>query len=117
MSLALRIVLLLGSIITFILITQQIRKHRIQVEDAIFWVAFSGILLILAIFPGIAYFFAKLFGFQATSNFVFCAAIAILVVRLFTASAEISRLKHKVDQLVQELALAKKKTDDMADAE
>lgn len=112
MSVALRIVLLVGAVITFVLITRQIRKHRIQVEDAIFWVALSAVLLLLAIFPGIAYFFAKLFGFQAASNFVFCALIAILIVREFSSSAEISRLKHKVNQLVQELALAKKKTDD-----
>ena len=114
MSLPLRIVLLVGAIITFVLIAQQIRKHRIQVEDAIFWVVLSGVLLLLAIFPGIAYFFAHLFGFQAASNFVFCALIAILIVREFSSSAEISRLKHKVNQLVQEIALANK---DEADQE
>ena len=108
MSLALRLVLVVGAIITFALIAQQIRKRRIQVEDAIFWVALSGVLLLLAFFPGIAYFFANLFGFQAASNFVFCALIAILIVREFSSSAEISRLKHKVNQLVQEIALSNK---------
>ena len=108
MSLALRLVLMVGAIITFILIAQQVRKHRIQVEDAIFWIILSLVLLILAFFPGIAYFFANLFGFQAASNFVFCALIAILIVREFSSSAEISRLKHKVNQLVEEIALAVK---------
>ena len=112
MSLALRIVLVIGAVITFALIAKQIRKHRIQVEDAIFWVALSVVLLVLAIFPGIAFFFAKLFGFQAASNFVFCALIAILIIREFSSSAEISRLKHKVNQLVQELALAKKEDEE-----
>ena len=108
MSVALRLVLLVGAIITFVLIARQVRRRRIQVEDAIFWIVLSLILLLLAIFPGIAYFFATLFGFQAASNFVFCALIAVLVVREFTSTAEISRLKHKVNQLVQEIALSEK---------
>ena len=112
MSLALRLVLMVGAIITFVLIAQQVRKRRIQVEDAIFWVVLSGVLLLLAFFPGIAYFFANLFGFQAASNFVFCALIAILIVREFSSSAEISRLKHKVNQLVEEIALAVKERED-----
>ena len=112
MSVALRLVLLVGAIITFVLIARQVRKRRIQVEDAIFWIVLSLILLLLAIFPGIAYFFASLFGFQAASNFVFCALIAILIIREFSSSAEISRLKHKVNQLVQELALAKKEDEE-----
>ena len=108
MSVALRLVLLVGAILTVVLIARQVRKRRIQVEDAIFWIVLSLILLILAIFPGIAYFFANLFGFQAASNFVFCALIAVLIVREFSSTAEISRLKHKVNQLVQEIALAEK---------
>ena len=108
MSIPLRIVLVIGAVLTFVLIARHVRKHLIQVEDAIFWIVLSFILLLLAIFPGIAYFFASLFGFQAASNFVFCALIAVLIVREFSSTAEISRLKHKVNQLVQEIALAEK---------
>ena len=35
-------------------ILRRVRLAKVQIEDTIFWLLFSGILLILAIFPGIA---------------------------------------------------------------
>ena len=108
----LRILCIVGSAITFLGIAQQIRAAKIKIEDSLFWVLISGSLLIIAIFPDIAHFFARLLGFQATSNFVFVAVIAILLVKEFSNTTQISRLKHRVNVLTQELALQTKEEDD-----
>ena len=66
---------------------------------------FVACLLILALFPRIAFVLSDLFGFQSPSNFVFLAIVAILLIKEFTASVEIAKLKSKVTYLVQEIAL------------
>ena len=55
-----RVCLVLGSLITATYILRRVRLAKVQIEDTIFWLLFSGILLILAIFPGIAYWAAYL---------------------------------------------------------
>ena len=65
-----RVCLVLGSLITATYILRRVRLAKVQIEDTIFWLLFSGILLILAIFPGIAYWAAYLLGFQSPINFV-----------------------------------------------
>lgn len=110
MSLALRLVLLISSIGCMVFITKGIRKSRLQMSDAIFWVLLAILLILNAIFPNIGHFFSSLFGFMETSNFIFTFFIAILLLKEFLNASEISSLRYKVNQLTQELALEEYKT-------
>lgn len=101
----LTIALIIGAIITFCYMLQKIRKSQIQTSDAIFWFIFAGCLVIIAIFPQIIFFFASLLGIQSPANFVFLCAVAVLLLREFIQTAEIARLKNKLDQLAQYEAL------------
>ena len=49
---------------------------------------------------------AGMLGFMSPANFVYLVVIALLLWKVFTNSAEISRLKAKVTELAQEIALA-----------
>ncbi len=111
MSITLRVICVVCSAVTFLGMAQQIKKSKIKIEDSIFWVLLSGLLLLIALLPGIASFFSHLFGFMATSNFVFCGLIAILLVKEFHNTMQISMLKHKVTELAQEDALERKEND------
>jgi len=102
----LRLFCLAGAAITLFAITNQIRRSKIKIEDSLFWVVLSGVLLLVAIFPQIAYFFSNLLGFQAMSNFIFVAVIGILVLKEFSNTMQISLLKHKLNELAQEQALS-----------
>lgn len=105
MSITLRALCVVGSAITFWIITRRIRKASVSIDDSIFWIVFSLALLIVAIFPQIPSFFARLFGFQATSNFVFLVVITILLMREFTSSLRISHLNSRLNELIEEQAL------------
>lgn len=63
-----RVCLILGSFITAGYILRRVRHAKVQIEDTIFWLMFSAALLILAIFPGIAYWAANLLGFMSPIN-------------------------------------------------
>lgn len=111
MSVSLRVLCIVGAVVTFAIVTRSIRRSRMRMEDAIFWVALSVGLVIVALFPSIATALSRLLGFQAPSNFVFVAVIAILLIKLFTLSMEVSALKCHVTELAQELALRPSKDD------
>lgn len=70
-----RICLIFGSLVTAWYILRRVRQAKVQIEDTIFWLLFSAALLILAIFPGIAYWAANLLGFMSPINFVYVVII------------------------------------------
>ena len=102
----LRLLLVAGALLAVWIVARQIKKHKLLVEDAIFWMVTAFVLVLLAVFPGIATSLAQLFGFMSPANFVYLVVISLLLWKVFTNSAEISRLKAKVNELAQEVALA-----------
>lgn len=117
MSLVLRLLLILGALFLMWVVLKHIRKARIQIEDSLFWVSFVAIIIFIAIFPDTMRAAANLLGFVSASNFVFLCVTGILLIRLFTLSVEISRLKYRSNQLAAYLALAKKEERDRVQRE
>ena len=107
MSIALRLFLMLGALLTALYVFLKIRRSSLRIEDAIFWIFCSLSLLVLSIFPGIAFFASGLLGIQSPINFVFLCMIFILLVKLFLLSFQMSKLEDTVKNLVQEIALQK----------
>ena len=107
MSVQLRILLAVGALSAFLFVARNIRKNKIRMEDAVFWVVLSVLLLVVALVPQIAIRCAALIGFISASNFVFLVIVGLLLMKLFSLSAEVSRLKFKVESLVQEEALTR----------
>lgn len=105
MTLPLRIVLLVASILTCIYIARKLRKSQIQVMDTVFWIGLSVLFIVLSIFPGIAGRFSVLMGFQAPVNLIFLLMIFLLLLRCFLLSIRISQLDDKLQNLVEELAI------------
>lgn len=105
MSTMLRICLIVASVFTTVLMMSKIRKSKIQIEDSIFWVLFSLILIVFSVFPGVAYRMSDLIGTQAPSNFIFMLIIFLLLARVFSLTVRISQLEAKLRELVQRIAL------------
>ena len=88
---------------------RRIRKAQVQIEDTIFWLIFSILLLVLSLFPDIAYRASSLLGFQAPINFVYLVIIAVLIVNQFAMTIRISQMDSKVRKLAQRVALNEEK--------
>ena len=101
----LRAVLLICAVLVLYFIVRKLKMSQIQVLDSVFWLFFSLSLVLLAVFPGIAVFVSRFFGFMAPSNFVFVYVIAVLVMRDFSNTVKIAKLREKVNGLIQEVAL------------
>ena len=105
MSILLRAALILVSALVTVSVTGRIRKARMQIEDAVFWVLFSLLLVVLAIFPRILYFFTELLRMQSPANLLFLAVIGLLFLRVFSLSVKVSLLEEKLKTLAQNEAL------------
>ena len=95
-----RIILIVVSILSTWYILKKIRQSKLQIEYAIFWIIFSGVLVIISLFPWLVSLFTRLLGMQ------------LLLVKLFMMTIELSTLENKVKDLTQELALAEKERRD-----
>ncbi|MBP3489077.1 MAG: DUF2304 domain-containing protein [Roseburia sp.] len=105
MSVLLRVILVLVALGTFRYIIRKIRKSQAQIVDMGFWIIFSIILIIIALFPQIAFFMADVLQIATTVNFVFLAVIFLLLVQLFLLSIKVSKLESRVKELAGEVAL------------
>ena len=108
MNPVLRGALVLCAFLMLVFVIRKLRKAQFDTSDSLFWLLLIGCLLIVAIFPQIAYFFSDLLGIQSPSNFIFLAVIGLLTIREFTIQAQLSQLRRKMSALVQETALNKR---------
>ena len=107
MTLTLRIVLFLVSLLTLTFVIKRVRNSKVRLEDSIVWFLFAGILFLLTIFPSVFDLFADLAGVYSTTNFVFLFFIFVLLVICFNLSMRISQADTKIKELTQLLAIEK----------
>ena len=105
MSLSLKIVMIIISMLTCFYIARKLRKSQMNINDTVFWIFFAVILVLLSVFPGIASWGSRLLGFQAPVNFVFVVVIFLLILRMFTMSIKISVLEDKLKNLTEEIGI------------
>lgn len=100
-----RIVLLIMSLGTMLFMLKRIRHAKVQIEDSLFWILFAFMVILLAVFPGIADFMAGVVGIYSTTNFIFLFFLFILLIREFSMTIKISQLENKIKELTQAIAI------------
>lgn len=115
-SLVFRIALIVCSISTTIFMIKKIRNSKLQIEHAIFWLMFAFLLIVISVFPQLTIWGAKLLGIYSSTNFIFLVILFIVILKLFSATIEISNLEYRIKELSQKIAIDEKierKTDDV----
>ncbi len=105
MSDMLRIILIVASLATFISLINRIRRSKLRIDDAIFWVFFSIMLVTVAVFPRIVYILSDIIGMQSPANMVYLIIIFLLIMKIFAMSLHMSIMEEKLYKLVQDMAL------------
>ena len=100
MTLALRITLIVVSLITLIFIAKKIRSSKVKLEDSIFWICFAALIFLFSLFPQVFYALSSAVGTYAPVNFV-------LLVQSFNLSMRISQADTRIKELTQQLAIEK----------
>ena len=112
MTMLLRAVLIVVSILTTVLILRKIRQSKLQIEDSLFWIGFSFMLILFSVFPVVPTVLSELAGTYSTSNFIFLFIIFLLMVKVFSLTMRISQLETKQKELVQRIALDQKEREE-----
>ena len=112
MTVTLRIILLAASILNCAWIIQRIRKAQTRIEDSVFWILFSGLLIGMSLFPQMIEWGAAITGVQSAVNFVFLSIIFVLMVKLFRVSIKMSQVEHKLQTFAQTYAIDKRKAEE-----
>lgn len=108
MSLFLRFMLILGSIGTCYFVLRKIQKNTFIIEDSLYWIIYSVILVIMGLFPGIMTWLAAVIGIESPTNLVYLLIIFALLIKLFMVSIRVSQLESKINILTQEYAIEHK---------
>ena len=61
MTLLFRITLIVCALLVFIYVLRKIRHSEVKIADSTFWFIFALVILLLAVFPHIAFFFSNIF--------------------------------------------------------
>lgn len=112
LDIVLRSVLLAASLLILIYMLNRIRRARLRIADAVFWIMFALSLVLLSVFPQIAYWGANLLRIESPANLVLVYINGILLIRSFTYTVNISRSGTRTDVLAQKLAIYQKMAED-----
>ena len=105
MSITLRIILIISSVISFFLCIKKIKQSKLKVSNSVTWMSGSIVLILMSIFSnGVAWISNKL-GFVSPVNFVFLIIIAFLLIQTFIDNMHITELNEKIKDLDHYLAL------------
>ena len=105
MSITLRVILLVGSVISFILCVRRIKQAKLKVENSIIWMVGSLILILMSIFSNAVGWISNKLGFVAPVNFVFFMIMVFLLIQVFVDNIRLSELNEKIKNLNHYIAL------------
>ncbi len=109
MSVMLRIFLIAMSVISLLYVIWRIRHSKMQIEYALFWIIFAFLLIILSVFPQIVYWVTDKMGMISPANVVYLFIIAVLMMKTFMLTIELSSLETKFKDLAQQVGIYEKR--------
>lgn len=105
MSITLRVILLVISLLSFYLCVKKIKQSKLKVENSVIWMLGSILLVLMSIFSKAVEWISVKLGFMAPVNFVFFSIIGFLLIGLFLDNLRISALNEKIKDLDHYIAL------------
>lgn len=108
MSITLRVLLIVFSLLYFGYTIYQIRKSTLNIEDAIFPIIFSLICVFMSIFTKFVTVISQKLGFISVTNFVIVFLVFILSLYNLKLLTKFSKLNEKVKNINHEIALREK---------
>lgn len=112
MSLKLRLILIVASILYAYRTLKKIRDNQLRIEFVVFWVLFSFVIILMGVFPELFYAISAWLGFDAPISMVYLIIIFLLIQKTFQLTLNISKLTVIVNELTQKIALKEKNESD-----
>ncbi len=108
MTITLRMILIISSLISFLLCITKIKQAKLKVENSVIWMTGSIVLILMSVFSNLVEWLSNKLGFMAPVNFVFLVMIGFLLIQTFIDNLRISTLNEKIKDLNHSIALKEK---------
>jgi len=92
-------------VLVVVLLFFLLRTRRIKEKYAGMWIALALAVIVLGIFPRVAYWLASTVGVQTPVNLLFALAFVVLLAVCIQLSAELTNLEEETRTLAEEIAL------------
>ena len=96
---------IIAVIIFFAIIFLLMKKNRFEPRYTLLWIFSGFVMLLLALFPRLLDWFARLVGIYTPVNALFAAIIFIILMLMISFTSIISKEKQEIVRLIQELAI------------
>ena len=113
MSGRLRIILIILVITTNLFSFRQIRRGKMTLNHSLLWIFISLLLLLVAIFPGIAFWFSEKIGIGLPINMVFLSFSLFSIILFIYLTNVVSKADRINRRLTQQVALLEKRIREM----
>lgn len=109
MSLKLRIVMFIFSLLLLLLIVRILRKDKMPIKYAIIWIFAFLLMLLVSLVPSFLTAISNLLGFEAMASMVIGMMIVILLIISIILTMIVSSQNKTITTLIQEISLLKEK--------
>ena len=92
-----------------------LRTRRIREKYAGIWIALATAVVVLGIFPQVAFWLSDLVGVETPVNLVYAGAFLVLLLVCIQLSTEVSNLEEETRTLAEEIALLRLDLNELAD--
>lgn len=107
MSVAIRVLLMIGAVSLFVYVVSGVRRSRLKVQETFFWLLLTFVFVLLSVFPRFVERLARLLGFISPINLIFLVIIFLLLVKLFAMDRRLAKTEHQLVQMAQKIAIDK----------
>ena len=105
MTITLRVILIIGSLIAFFLCVKRIKQAKLKVSNSVMWMVGCLILILMSIFSNVVEWISVKLRFIAPVNLVSLTMIGFLLIQMFIYNIRISELNEKIKDLNHYIAL------------
>ena len=107
MNISLKIFLLILLFSQLFLIVKIVKRKKMTIKYACFWIFLILLMGIITVFPEIVYKLSSLFGFEVTANMIFLLGFFFLFYIAFVITTSVSIQNERIKSLIQEVCILK----------
>lgn len=105
MSDSIRILLLIGAVLTFFYVFKGVKKARFRAQETFFWLFLSLLFVVLSVFPGIVDWLSRTLHVASPINLVFLVVIFLLLIKIFAMDRKVAKTEHQLTEMTQKIAI------------
>ncbi|MDR0945949.1 MAG: DUF2304 domain-containing protein [Bifidobacteriaceae bacterium] len=84
-----------------------VARRKLDVRYAAVWTIVGILLIVAAVWPGLAAGVSRLLGFAVPANLILSVGFLVLLAASIQTSVQLTRMEHHMQRLAEELAILK----------